>query len=356
MRHGRTTLTVIATLLGLIGFAAAPAAAAPPTNRYDETDVVSDLPGRAQLTDPKVVNPWGLALSPTSPLWVANNGSGFATLYAGGANGSAVTKVGLEVAITGGAPTGQVFNDTTSFVVTGPNGSGPARFLFDSESGNVTGWSPAAAPTTALVAVHSDSAIYKGLALVKTSSGPRLVATDFHNAKVDVFDGSFHPVTDPTAFVDPSIPAGYAPFGVFTTGGFIYVSYAKQDADAEDDVAGHGFGFVDRYDLTGHNVHRVASHGNLNAPWGMAIAPASFGPYAGTLLVGNFGDGRIGVYSGDEFLGQLRNRDNSPISIDGLWALLPGTANTGGTDAVWFSAGIDDEAHGLVGLLKRATD
>ncbi len=355
MRHRRTTLAVIGTLLGLVGFAAAPAVAAAPTNRYDETDLVSDIPGRAQLTDPLVVNPWGLALSPTSPLWVANNGSDSATLYSGGANGS-VTKVGLEVAITGGAPTGQVFNGTSSFVVTGPNGSGPARFLFDSESGDVTGWSPTADPTTALVGAHSDTAIYKGLALVSLASGPRLVATDFHNAKVDVFDGSFQPVNDPTAFVDHSIPAGYAPFGVFTTGGFVYVSYAKQDADAEDDVAGHGFGFVDRYDLTGHNLHRVASHGNLNAPWGMAIAPDSFGPYAGMLLVGNFGDGRIGVYSGDEFMGQLRDRDNRAIEIDGLWALLRGTANTGGTDAVWFSAGLDDEAHGLVGLLKRATD
>jgi uncharacterized protein (TIGR03118 family) len=346
---------VIGTLLGLVGFAAAPAAAAPPANRYAETDLVSDLPGRAQLTDPLVVNPWGLALSPTSPVWVANNGSGVATLYRDAVGGSPVTKQALEVTINGGAPTGQAFNDTSSFVVHGSLGSGAARFLFSSESGNITGWNPAADPN-AVVAVHSDSAIYKGLALVKTASGPRLVATDFHNAKVDVFDGSFQPVNDPTAFVDHSIPAGYAPFGVFTTGGFVYVSYAKQDADAEDDVAGHGFGFVDRYDLTGHQLHRVASHGNLDAPWGMAIGPASFGPYAGKLLVGNFGDGRIGVYSGDEFLGQLRDRDNRPIAIDGLWALLQGTATSGGTDALWFSAGIDDEAHGLVGLLKRGTD
>jgi uncharacterized protein (TIGR03118 family) len=354
MRHPRSTLAVIGTLLMLTGSAAVPATAAPPTNRYDEVDLVSDLPGRAQLTDPLVVNPWGLALSPTSPVWVANNGTNFATLYRGAAGGSPVVKVALEVPINGDGPTGQAFNDTNSFVVSGSLGSGSARFLFDSESGDVTGWNPAADPA-AVVAVHTDNAIYKGLALVHTATGPRLLAADFHGAKIDVFDGAFQRVTDPTAFVDPSLPAGYAPFNVFTTGDFVYVAYAKQDADAEDEVAGHGFGFVDRFDLSGHAVHRVASHGNLNAPWGMAIAPASFGPYAGTLLVGNFGDGRIGVYSGDEFLGQLRNRDNRPIEIDGLWALLPGTAASGGTDALWFSAGIDDEEHGLVGLIRRAT-
>jgi len=355
MRRLLSPLAVIVTLLLSTGLAAAPVNAAPPGNRYDEVDVVSDLPGRAQLTDPLVVNAWGLALSPTSPLWVANNGTGTATLYRGGAGSTAVTKVPLEVTVSGGAPTGQAFNDTSSFVVSGPAGSGPARFLFVSEGGDVTGWSPQADPTTAVVAAHTEDAIYKGLALVHHASGPRLLAADFHHARIDVFDAAFHPITDPTAFADPDLPAGYAPFNVFTTGDFVYVAYAKQDADAEDEVAGHGFGFVDRFDLSGHGVHRVASHGNLNAPWGMAIAPASFGPYAGTLLVGNFGDGRIGVYAGDEFLGQLRDRDNRPIAIDGLWALLPGTAASGGTDALWFSAGIDDEQHGLVGLLRRAT-
>jgi uncharacterized protein (TIGR03118 family) len=355
MRRLSWTLSVVVAPLMLGALAAAPVNAAPPTNRYDEVDLVSDVPGRAQLTDPLVVNPWGLALSPTSPLWVANNGTGTATLYRGASGPTPITKVALEVAVSGGAPTGQVFNGTTSFVVSGSVGSGPARFLFVSEGGDVTGWTPAAEPTTAVVAAHTPDAVYKGLALVQRATGPQLLAADFHHGRIDVFDAAFHPVTDPTAFIDPALPAGYAPFNVFTTGGFVYVAYAKQDAATEDEVAGHGFGFVDRFDLSGHGVHRVASHGKLNAPWGMAIAPASFGPYAGALLVGNFGDGRIGAYSGDEFLGQLRDRDNRPIEIDGLWALLPGTATSGGTDGVWFSAGIDDEQHGLVGLLRQAT-
>ena len=355
MRRLTSTLAVIVAPLVLGALAAAPVGAAPPTNRYDQVDLVSDLPGRAQLTDPLLVNPWGLALSPTSPIWVANNGTGTATLYRGATGATPVSKVALEVTVSGGAPTGQVFNDTTSFVVSGSAGSGPARFLFVSEGGDVTGWTPAAEPTTAVVAAHTEGAVYKGLALVHAPSGPQLLAADFHHGRVDVFDAAFHPVADPTAFVDPSMKAGYAPFNVFTSGPYVYVAYAKQDAAAEDEVAGHGFGFVNRFDLTGHGRHRVASHGNLDAPWGMAIAPAAFGPYAGALLVGNFGDGRIGVYSGDEFLGQLRDRANRPIEIDGLWALLPGTATSGGSDGLWFSAGIDDERHGLVGVLRRAT-
>jgi uncharacterized protein (TIGR03118 family) len=318
-----------------------------------QTNLVSDLPGLAQLTDPSLVNPWGLTFGPTTPIWSANNGADNSTLYSGGA--STVAKVPLTVSITDGAPTGTVFNDTTDFSV---NGVGPARFIFDSEAGDITAWNPAAAATTAVREAHVRGAIFKGLALLHTKFGPFLLAADFHHGRIDVFDRNFHQVKLPRAFFhDPRLPRGYAPFNVAVLGNSIYVSYAKQDAHASDEVDHPGFGFVDRYSSVGLFQHRVASRGTLNAPWGMTIAPDSFGRLAGDLLVGNFGDGHISVFDphSGRFHGLLRGTNGRPITIHGLWSLLPGTATTGGTDAVWFSAGIDNEAHGLLGLLRPAT-
>ncbi|MGI8869846.1 MAG: TIGR03118 family protein [Mycobacteriales bacterium] len=320
------------------------------------TDVVSDLPGRAQITDPALVNPWGMSLSPTSPVWTSNNGTDSATLYTGGVDGAAAIKVPLNVPIDGGAPTGQVFNDTTAFTVSGAGGSGSARFIFASESGNITAWNPAAGPD-AQVQIHVPGAVYKGLALLHTPVGPFLLAADFHHARIDVFDGSFQRVFLPAPFFwDRHLPLGYAPFNVAVLDDRIFVSYAKQDATGTDEIAGKGKGFVDEYVGFGLAAHRIASHGTLNAPWGLAIAPESFGRLAGDLLVGNFGDGRITAFdawSGRSH-GLLRDERGRVISIDGLWALLQGTAASGGTDALWFSAGIDDEAHGLVGLITSA--
>jgi uncharacterized protein (TIGR03118 family) len=324
---------------------------------FAEIDLISDVPGKAPLTDPALVNPWGLALSPTGPLWVANNGTNTATIYSGGVAGATPTKAGLTVTIPGGAPTGQIVNDTTDFVVTGPGGSGPAVFMFVSEGGDLTAWNPTANRTVAITEAHVDGAVYKGLALVHTQFGPVLLAADFHHGRIDVFDKQFQRVALPDAFFhDRFLPKGYAPFNVAALGDVVYVAYAKQDAAGEDEVAGHGLGFVDRFDALGLVAHRVASHGSLNAPWGLAIAPASFGRFAGDLLVGNFGDGRINVYGArtGNFRGQLRDAADNPIAIDGLWDLKPGTANTGGADGLWFSAGIDDEAHGLVGLIRPA--
>src|SRR6266540_4980529 len=289
---------VAATAVAVLGSAAVPAHAAPKDSRFVQVNAVSDQPGVAAILDPLLVNPWGLALSPTSPLWVANEGTKTATIYAGGVNGGPVNKAALTVAIpTDEGPTGQGFGGTKQFVVTGPGGSGPAVFLFVTLSGDVVGWSPVANRTTAIVAAHTPDAIYTGLALVQTAAGPLLLAADFHHARIDVFDGQFQRVTLPAgAFQDPNLPSGYAPFNVAVAGGSVYVAYAKQDEDGEEEVAGRGLGFVDRYDLLGSFVERIASRGTLNAPWGLAIAPASFGRFAGALLVGNFGDGRIGAY------------------------------------------------------------
>jgi uncharacterized protein (TIGR03118 family) len=357
-KAGRLAVTALAATALAVGTGALPAVAhggsehSLPTVR--QVNDVSDVPGRAAITDPKLVNSWGLTFGPTTPLWSANNGSDSSTLYTGGAGGTAVTKVSaIEVAVAG-APTGVMFNDTTDFAVSGPGGTAPARFIFATESGDILAWDLNATPGTAVKVAHVPDAIFKGLALVHTQAGPFLLAADFHHGRVQAFDGAFNPVQLPSSlFRDRNLPHGYAPFDVVALGDAVYVSYAKQDKDASDEVDGVGLGFVDRYTDSGRFVQRVASRGTLNAPWGMAIAPASFGRTAGALLVGNFGDGRINVFDarGGEFRGQLRGTNGRPLVIDGLWALLPGTATSGGTDAVWFSSGPDDESHGLVGRL-----
>jgi len=361
---GRTLLATATALPLLIGTGVA-AASSPASQHHsgpaiNETDLVSDLPGRGQLPpDPSLVNPWGLALSPTSPIWSANNGADNATLYSGPTATTPVAKVPLTVPINNGAPTGQAFNSdpsTTDFVVHGPNGSGAARFIFDSEAGDITAWNPTASPT-ALTQWHVDGAIFKGLAQLNTKFGSFLLAADFHHGKIDVFDSNFHPVKLPKAFFhDPRLPRGYAPFNVAVLGDSIYVTYAKQDANAEDEVDGARLGIVDQYLGFGLIPRRIATHGTLNAPWGLATAPASFGKIAGDLLVGNFGDGRINIFDkhSGAFRGQLKDSWGKPITIDGLWSLTQGTAATGGTDALWFSAGIDHEQHGLLGLLRPA--
>ena len=354
----RTTwrgLAVGATALLALA-AAAPASAHPgPPPRFAEVDQVSDQPGHAKLTDTSVVNAWGLSFTATSPLWVSNNVTGNSTLYAGGVGGATVTKAGLTVAVPGG-PTGQAANPGTDFSVTGPVGSGPARFLFVTLSGDVRGWTPAADGTNALLGQHVDGAVFTGMAAISTSFGSFLLAADFRNGRIDVFDGQFRQIPLPPAvfFHDPKLPKGYAPFNVMVSGDKVYVAYAKQGPDGRS-AAGRGLGFVDVYTDFGVTVHRLASRDSLNAPWGMAFAPASFGALAGDLLVGNFGDGRINVFDGDHSEGQLRGVDGKPVTIDGLWALLPGTASTGGVDALWFSAGPDHETHGLVGQLTPAS-
>jgi uncharacterized protein (TIGR03118 family) len=338
---------------------AAPVGASQPGNAYRQTNLVSDLPGLAQLTDPDLVNPWGLAASQTSPAWIANNGTNKATLYRGFVDGSPVQKASLVVSIPGGAPTGQVFNPTSGFVVSSGTASGPASFLFDSEGGQVTGWNPNVPPpppsTQAQVGASPPDAVYKGLAIASTPFGTFLYAADFRNGRIDVFDSSFNLVHLSGSFSDDEIPAGFAPFNVQTLGGLLYVAYAKQDADHEDEVAGQSLGFVDVYDVNGNLLRHLIDRGQLDAPWGLALAPAGFGRFGGALLVGNFGDGRINAYDPNtgEFLGRLRNEDNKPIEIEGLWALRFGNGVAiGNPTTLLFTAGINDEAHGLFGAIE----
>jgi uncharacterized protein (TIGR03118 family) len=319
-------------------------------NAYVVTNLVSNsaaVPAAAH--DASLVNAWGLTASDSSPWWVADNGANVSTLY----NGNTGAKLGLTVVVDGG-PTGTVFNIAGAMFPV-PSGA-TSRFLFASEDGKIRGW-PGTGPAQ-VTAGHSSApgAIYKGLAIAVTPGGPRLYATDFHNGRVDVWDGSWNLVTS-AAFADPTLPAGYAPFGIQRSGDTIFVTYAKQDADAADELHGQGLGFVDAYDAAGNLLGRVAQHGQLNAPWGLAMAPASFGRFAGDLLVGNFGDGEINAYAElpnghFEHRGELRGTDGKPIAIDGLWALEFGNdGGAGPSTRLFFTAGPNDELDGLFGSI-----
>ena len=347
LEHRRRALLVLALMLGVAVVAVSPLRAAE-RNSYTVVPLVSDQPGVAPNTDPNLVNAWGLTSGPTSPWWVADNGADKSTLYRGSDGQPQALVVNVH-----NAPTGTVFNPTTSFVL--PTG-GKALFLFDTEEGKVLGWNGAQGTNAVVVADLADGAIYKGLAIADTAAGPRLYAADFHNARVDVFDGSFGLVPD-SGFVDPSLPSGYAPFGIQTIGDRVFVTYAKQDEDAEDEVAGQGKGFVDAFDTAGNLVARVAQHGQLNAPWGLALAPATFGRFAGDLLVGNFGDGQINAYAelgNGQFVhrGELRDASGKSLAIDGLWALQFGRGgNNGPAGTLFFTAGPDEEQHGLFGQI-----
>jgi uncharacterized protein (TIGR03118 family) len=334
----------------MLGVSALPAFAA---TIYLQQDLVSDLPGMAAVTDPNLVNPWGLSSSSTSPWWVSDNGAGVATLY----NGNTGVPVALVVTVPPSAPTGQVFNSTaSSFVI---NGGAKANFIFATENGTIDAWNGAQG-TTAFQEVNNSGtgAVYKGLALGSTSSGDFLYAANFNAGTVDVFNSTFAPATVSGGFADPTIPAGYAPFNIQNLGGMLYVTYAKQDAAKHDDVAGAGFGFVNVFDTNGKLVKRLASNGVLNSPWGLALAPSNFGTYSNDLLVGNFGDGTINAYDpqSNSFLGTLLNGNGLPLTIDGLWGLAFGNgAAAGPTSSLFFTAGIAGpdavEDHGLFGSI-----
>lgn len=348
----------------IVAFLAAGAAAAPSPatakddGSYQQHTLVSDGSIAADHTDPNLVNAWGLTFNPFGFSWVANNHTGTSTLYDGAGNPqSLVVSIPTPVGASGGSPTGIVFNGSSGFAVGNGSATGPSRFIFATEDGVIAGWSPGVDATHALRAVDNSAsgAIYKGIALSAGGSGQLLYAADFHNAKVDVFDSTFTPMSLPAgAFADSRLPDGFAPFGIAAIGGDIYVTYAKQDANKEDDVHGAGLGYVDVYDPNGRLLHRIASRGPLDAPWGLALAPAGFGRFGGSLLVGNFGDGRINAYDlrSGEYRGSLRDSQHRPIEIDGLWGIAFGNGFAGQpVDTLFYAAGPADEAHGAYGRI-----
>jgi len=351
------TLCAPLALAMVVTLAAAPGAEAADV-RYTQRNLVSDGTIPAERTDPNLVNSWGVAFNPFGFVWVADADAHVSTLYDGDGNvQSLVVQIPSPTTADGGEPTGIVFNASNGFQVSQGGLTGASRFLFATEQGVIAGWAPNVDGTHAIRAVNNSAtgANYKGLALSAGGGGQLLYATDFFHARVDVFDSTFKPVAlPPGAFVDPGIPRGFAPFGIQAIGGNIYVTYAKQDASMTDEVVGPGLGYVDVYTPTGTLIRRIASRGTLNAPWGIALAPAAFGSFSNALLIGNFGDGRINAYE-PVFgfpLGMLRDRHFKPIQIEGLWGMQFGNgfANQP-VNTLFFASGPDDEEHGLYGRL-----
>ncbi len=349
----------LACAIGALAFAGAQGAWA--GEFYKQRNLVSDSTQiHAEHQDAHLVNAWGLAFNPFGVAWVADNGTGFSTLYDGDGKPQP-----LVVTIPGsgkqtGSPTGVVFYGGPAFMVGKGGVSAPSRFLFVNEDGGISGWAPTVDLNQAVRVIDNgpNNAVYKGVAVSANGRGPLLYATDFHNGKIDVYDGSFRPVILPDRpFFDPNMPSGFAPFGIQAINGDLYVSYAKQDADRHDDVKGRGLGFIDVFDPDGRLIRRLASNGALNAPWGMALAPASFGKFSNRLLVGNFGDGRINAYDLDSgrWVGRLKGMDHKPVHIDGLWGIAFGNGlQNQPIDTLFFSAGPAGEQHGLYGRLDVA--
>lgn len=336
---------LIADLLTVLFLMTAAGAAGTGSNAYNQTNLVSDQTGVAAHMDTQLVNPWGIAFFPGAPFWVSDNNSGVSTLYDG--NG---VKQGLVVTIppasgTGsGTPTGIVANSTIKF--------GGYIFIFDTEDGAIVGWKSG---TTGVVVATKAGAVYKGLTLITNGGGSFLLATNFNSGAVDVFDGNFSPTILAGNFTDPTLPAGYAPFGIRAIGSNVFVTYAKQDAAKHDPVGGKGFGFVSVFDVNGNFVKRFASTGMLNVPWGVAMAPSSgFGALSGTALIGNFGDGRINAFNAatGKAMSNVHNAAGKPVVNAGLWDMVFGAGGTGDPNTLYITAGPGGEAHGLFAGLK----
>ena len=337
---------------------------------YQQTNLVSDIAGVARFTDPNLVNSWGISHNLKGPWIVSDNGTGVATSYLG--NGKAFP-VGNPLVITippptgspvgtTATPTGNVFNNTDDFVISENGRSRPSKFIFATEDGTISGWNPDVDLTNAILKVDNSSsgAVYKGIAIGRNSAGKDfLYAANFHSGFVDMFDAHFNFVksfTDPVvSSICPIDNQCFAPFGIQNIGGKIFVSFALQNAQKHDDVAGPGNGFVDVFSPNGILLRRLIMHGVLNSPWGMTLAPKDFGQFSDDLLVGNFGDGHINAFdpvTGD-FQGQLRNKFGKPIIINGLWGLAFGNGELAGPrNTLFFAAGIADEAHGLFGSIQ----
>ena len=363
--HSRTSAWFKAALIGIVVGAAIAACGGgddddpPPapvvTSTFATAALVADAAPAANV-DRNLLNAWGIAFNPTGFVWVANQGSSTSTLYDG--NGVPQT---LVVAIPPGTagparPTGIVFNSSTDFKVTQNGVTGASPFIFVGESGTVSAWSPAVNRTNSVTVVDTGgAAVYKGLAIASANGANFIYATDFRNGRIDVYNATWQKVTLPGGgFVDPNLPAGYAPFGIQAAGNRIYVTYVQRNAAGTEEVKGAGLGVIDAYDASGVLVGRVASGGALNAPWGMALAPANFGDFSNSLLVANFGDGKINAYNPatGAFMGTVNRAANTPIVIEGLWGIAFGNGvQAQPTNTLFYTAGPGDETHGQYGRI-----
>jgi uncharacterized protein (TIGR03118 family) len=399
MRRSTVTTALVAVFISYLG-----TPAAVKTGGYDETDLVvnKSVKGVPTLTDKNGIvhiakfqdvnlkNPWGIAESTTSPFWVSDNNAGVSTLY-----NTQGTPQALIVSIptpadplgNSGTPTGAVFNTTINTTSPGFNIEGvdsnnkptmaPARFIFATEDGTIVGWNPGVNPkgfdpakagTYGIIAVDNSTvpdaangAVYKGLAIATDPTGATfLYATNFRSGMVEMYDSSFLAMTSPPAFTDPNLPESYAPFNIVLITGIhggsaLFVTYAKQDAAKHDDVAGESHGFVDVFELDGTFGQRFAQHGQLNSPWGVALAPTGFGELGGALWIGNFGNGHINAFDPEsgQFLAKVRDPKGQAIVIDGLWTIRFGNGGNGGDpNKLYFTAGPNGEQDGLFGSLS----
>ena len=345
--------TVFAVSLAL----ASTSIAAP--ERYAVTNLDSDVAGAAAHTDPNLKNGWGVAFNPNGFVWVADNHSGKSTLYdgAGVVQGLVVT-IPSATGVGLGSPTGIVFNGSNDFMA--PTGgvppTAPSRFIFASEDGVISAWVPG---TTVATAMYTANASYKGIALAGNGTANQLYAADFAGRKIDVYTNAFVPTSAPGGFSDPKLPDGYSPFNVMSIQGNLYVAYAKVDPASDEEQTGPGLGIVNVFDADGFLLKRLITHRALNAPGGMALAPAGFGKFENLLLIANFGDGTINAFdpTNGNFRGRLRGGDNRDVRVDGIWGIAFGNGvQKQPTDVLFFAAGPDDEEHGLYGRIEPSTE
>ncbi len=356
-----------------------PATTAPATTAFTDTALVVDkaeVVATAATIDANLQNPWGIATATGLPFWIADNNSNLATLYSGtgaietqAVTGSADVGVAIPASAAGvqANPTGQVYNGNGGFLIPTSNGQESALFIFDGEGGTIAAWAKDSGATAVTayddgVVNGADHAVYKGLALGTVNGATYLYATDLHNNKVDVFDTNF---SKPTAmqgkFIDPSIPTGFVPFGIAALNGQLYVTFAKQDTEKHDEIPGAGFGYVDIFDFSGNLVSQFASGGALNAPWGMAIAPAGFGSLQGDVLIGNFGDGTINIFTPNgtalaTSMGHLMASNGNAMSFPGLWSLVFGNGDSDKPlTTLFYTAGFADQTDGVFGSITVAS-
>lgn len=325
---------------------------------YQTHMLVSDGTRPALHIDPNLKNPWGIAFGTTNPVWIANNGSATSTIYDGlGVPAQLVVTIPSAKLNVMGTPTGIVFNNTSFWVVVRNGKSAPATFIFATEDGTISGWSPTVDLHKAVITVNNSMkrAKYTGLTRGANGLSAYLYAANFSGGKVDIFDENFKQVNIPTAFIDPNLPQGYAPFNVQNINGDIYVLYGKQNADKTDVVVGDGLGIVNVFDAKGRFIRRVITGGKLNAPWGISLAPLNFGAVSNELLIGNFGNGKINAFNLKDYSWDqtLKGSNGYPIYIDKLWGLSFGNGfKNQFTNVLYFTAGPNDEQNGSYGTIS----
>jgi uncharacterized protein (TIGR03118 family) len=345
------------------------------TTGFTDTALVSSNAGVVKTTtiiDANLSNPWGLAVAPGLPFWIADNNSNVATLYSGtGAirtndvTGSNAVGIAIPASAAGvqANPTGQVYNGNGGFLISTSNGQETALFIFDGEGGTIAAWAmdSGAAAVTAYddgVVNGASHAVYKGLALGTVNGASFLYATDLHNNKIDVFDTNFAKPADMQGkFIDPNMPTGFVPFGILALNNQLYVTYAMRDGAMHDEITGAGLGYVDIFDFSGSFISRFASAGVLNAPWGIALAPAGFGSVDGDLLIGNFGDGTINIFApnGSSLavsMGPITVNNGVTLAIPGLWSLVFGNGDSDKPlTTLFYTAGFADQTDGVFGSI-----